>query len=148
MMETDPFMNGTKADITIDDLETEHVAPSSDVERREVFMQANGSSYLYSEKSNKDTQVKFQVNADGKYEVRYFVPKVKKRVILPDSLNIDIEVGDVKVSKTIPVNDRRGKFVLIGTYDFQKNQPASLTAKPLVIGDPLIADAILMVSAK
>ncbi|NQZ78857.1 MAG: hypothetical protein HRT61_22485, partial [Ekhidna sp.] len=76
-------------------------------------------------------------------------PSVRSnRVDLPDSMRVEVTVGEDMFTETIPVNNQRGKFVLVGSYDFRAGQSATVTGKVLKTGDPLIGDAILMVARK
>ena len=145
---SDPYLNGTRPDITIDDASAT-VAFSNDVNRQQAFMVANDTSYLYTAKSEEGSQVSFNLNAEGTYEVRYFVPKIRaSRADFPDSTAVTVNIGQEAFTVNIPVASHRGKMVKVGTYNFKQATSAALIAKPLKTGEPLVADAILMVPAE
>ncbi|MEL7120670.1 MAG: FAD-dependent oxidoreductase [Bacteroidota bacterium] len=145
---TNPYLNGIKPDITLDDASAT-VTFSDDVNRQQAFMVANDTSYLYTPTAVEESQISFEIEAEGKYEIRYFVPKIRSnRVEFPDSTALSINVGKQAFKLNIPIDSQRGKMVKVGTYDFKQNSSNTLTAKPLKTGDPLVADALLLVPTK
>ena len=145
-MYSDPYLNGTPPDITVDDAFPEMVSWSEDIKREKVFMVANDTTYLYASTTTPESKISFEVEADGQYELRYFVPKVRARKAeFPDSTMIQIQQGTQSIQVNIPIHSRRGEMVLIGRYEFKSGEKTIISAQPQKAGDPLVADAIVLI---
>jgi hypothetical protein len=144
---SDPYLDGTRADITIDDAFVNQVSFSDDIARKQIFMNANDTSYLYTPKTLAQSQITFTVDVQGTYELRYFIPKIRAdRADFPDSTSISIGTGPESSTTNIPIASQRGEMVKIGTFNFKNGTPTKIIVKPVQTGDPLVGDALVLIA--
>ena len=147
MYEEDPLLDGTPADIVVDDSSLNAPAAWTRIERNNGF----GRSYLVLDPTSQEQALRypFEVKTDGKYEIyTYFIRRGES------SKKTELVVSDGTAQKGVVINadeiqilgQTSGEWVSLGEYDLQSGKPGyvEFTNKGTVTGQ-ICADAILLV---
>ncbi|MBR2072803.1 MAG: FAD-dependent oxidoreductase [Alistipes sp.] len=147
MYEEDPLLDGTPADIVVDDSSLNAPAAWTRIERNNGF----GRSYLVLDPTSQEQALRypFEVKTDGKYEIyTYFIRRGES------SKKTELVVSDGTAQKGVVINadeiqilgQTSGEWVSLGEYDLQSGKPGyvEFTNKGTVTGQ-ICADAVLLV---
>ena len=147
MYEEDPLLDGTPADIVVDDSSLNAPAAWTRIERNNGF----GRSYLVLDPTSQEQTLRypFEVKTDGKYEIyTYFIRRGES------SKKTELVVSDGTAQKGVVINadeiqilgQTSGEWVSLGEYDLQSGKPGyvEFTNKGTVTGQ-ICADAVLLV---
>ena len=147
MYEEDPLLDGTPADIVVDDSSLNAPAAWTRIERNNGF----GRSYLVLDSTSQEQTLRypFEVKTDGKYEIyTYFIRRGES------SKKTELVVSDGTAQKGVVINadeiqilgQTSGEWVSLGEYDLQSGKPGyvEFTNKGTVTGQ-ICADAVLLV---
>ncbi len=147
MYEEDPLLDGTPADIVVDDSSLNAPAAWTRIERNNGF----GRSYLVLDPTSEEQTLRypFEVKTDGKYEIyTYFIRRGES------SKRTELVVSDGTAQKGVVINadeiqilgQTSGEWVSLGEYDLQSGKPGyvEFTNKGTVTGQ-ICADAVLLV---
>ena len=147
MYEEDPLLDGTPADIVVDDSSLNAPAAWTRIERNNGF----GRSYLVLDPTSQEQALRypFEVKTDGKYEIyTYFIRRSES------SKKTELVVSDGTAQKGVVINadeiqilgQTSGEWVSLGEYDLQSGKPGyvEFTNKGTVTGQ-ICADAVLLV---
>lgn len=147
MYEDDPLLDGTPADIVVDDSSLNAPAAWTRIERNNGF----GRSYLVLDPTSQEQALRypFEVKTDGKYEIyTYFIRRGES------SKKTELVVSDGTAQKGVVINadeiqilgQTSGEWVSLGEYDLQSGKPGyvEFTNKGTVTGQ-ICADAVLLV---
>lgn len=147
MYEEDPLLDGTPADIVVDDASLNAPAEWTRIEKNNGF----GRSYLVLDPTSKEQTLRypFEVKTDGKYEIyTYFIRRGES------SKKTELVVSDGNAQKGVVLNadeieilgQTSGEWVSLGEYDLQSGKPGyvEFTNKGTVTGQ-ICADAVLLV---
>jgi len=147
MYEEDPLLDGTPADIVVDDSSLNAPAAWTRIERNNGF----GRSYLVLDPTSQEQTLRypFEVKTDGKYEIyTYFIRRgessKKTELIVSDGTaqkGVVINADDIQI-----LGQTSGEWVSLGEYDLQSGKPGyvEFTNKGTVTGQ-ICADAVLLV---
>ncbi len=143
----DPLLDGTPADIVVDDSSLTLPEGWTRIEKNNGF----GRSYMVLDPTSKEQRVRypFEVETDGKYEIyTYFIRRVES------SKKTELLLNDGGAEKTIVLNadeieilgQTSGEWVSLGEYDLKSGKPGfvEFTNKGDVTGQ-ICADAVLLV---
>ena len=147
MYEEDPLLDGTPADIVVDDSSLTLPDGWTRIEKNNGF----GRSYLLLDPTSKEQCIRypFEVKTDGKYEIyTYFIRRAES------SKKTELLLNDGDAEKTIVLNadeieilgQTSGEWVSLGEYSLQSGKPGfvEFTNKGDVSGQ-ICADAVLLV---
>ena len=147
MYEEDPLLDGTPADIVVDDSSLNAPAAWTRIERNNGY----GRSYLVLDPTSQEQALRypFEVKTDGKYEIyTYFIRRGES------SKKTELVVSDGTAQKGVVINadeiqilgQTSGEWVSLGEYDLQSGKPGyvEFTNKGTVTGQ-ICADAVLLV---
>lgn len=147
MYEEDPLLDGTPADIVVDDASLDVPAAWIRIEKNNGY----GRSYLVLDPTSQSQTLRypFEVKSDGKYEIyTYFIRRGES------SKQTELVVSDGSAQKGIVLNadeieilgQTSGEWVSLGEYDLQSGKPGyvEFTNKGKVTGQ-ICADAVLLV---
>ena len=147
MYEEDPLLDGTPADIVVDDSSLTLPDGWTRIEKNNGF----GRSYLLLDPTSKEQRIRypFEVKTDGKYEIyTYFIRRAES------SKRTELLLNDGGAEKTIVLNadeieilgQTSGEWVSLGEYSLQSGKPGfvEFTNKGDVSGQ-ICADAVLLV---
>ena len=143
----DPLLDGTPADIVVDDSSLTLPQGWTRIEKNNGF----GRSYMVLDPTSKEQRVRypFEVETDGKYEIyTYFIRRAES------SKKTELLLNDGGEEKTIILNadeieilgQTSGEWVSLGEYSLQSGKPGfvEFTNKGDVTGQ-ICADAVLLV---
>lgn len=143
----DPLLDGTPADIVVDDSSLTMPEGWTRIEKNNGF----GRSYMVLDPTSKEQRVRypFEVETDGKYEIyTYFIRRAES------SKKTELLLNDGGAEKTIILNadeieilgQTSGEWVSLGEYSLQSGKPGfvEFTNKGDVTGQ-ICADAVLLV---
>jgi hypothetical protein len=143
----DPLLDGTPADIVVDDSSLTLPEGWTRIEKNNGF----GRSYMVLDPTSKEQRVRypFEVETDGKYEIyTYFIRRAES------SKKTELLLNDGGAEKTIILNadeieilgQTSGEWVSLGEYSLQSGKPGfvEFTNKGDVTGQ-ICADAVLLV---
>lgn len=143
----DPLLDGTPADIIVDDASLDAPAAWTRIEMNNGY----GRSYLVLNPTSKEQRLRypFEVKSDGKYEIyTYFIRRGES------SKKTELVVSDGNTQKGVVLNadeiqvlgQTSGEWVSLGEYDLQSGKPGyvEFTNKGTVTGQ-ICADAVLLV---
>ena len=143
----DPLLDGTSADIVVDDSSLTLPEGWTRIEKNNGF----GRSYMVLDPTSKEQRVRypFEVETDGKYEIyTYFIRRAES------SKKTELLLNDGGAEKTIILNadeieilgQTSGEWVSLGEYSLQSGKPGfvEFTNKGDVTGQ-ICADAVLLV---
>ena len=143
----DPLLDGTPADIVVDDSSLTLPEGWTRIEKNNGF----GRSYMVLDPTSKEQRVRypFEVETDGKYEIyTYFIRRGES------SKKTELLLNDGREEKTIILNadeieilgQTSGEWVSLGEYSLQSGKPGfvEFTNKGDVTGQ-ICADAVLLV---
>ena len=147
MYEEDPLLDGTPADIVVDDADIEVPAAWRRIEKNNGY----GRSYLVLDPTSEAQSVRysFDVKSDGRYEIyTYFIRRDES------SKQTELLLSDGNAQKTIVLNadeieilgQTSGEWVSLGEYDLKSGKAGfvEFTNKGNVSGQ-ICADAVLLV---
>lgn len=147
MYEEDPLLDGTPADIVVDDSSLTLPDGWTRIEKNNGF----GRSYLLLDPTSKEQRIRypFEVETDGNYEIyTYFIRRAES------SKKTELLLNDGTQEKTIILNadeieilgQTSGEWVSLGEYAMQSGKPGfvEFTNKGEVTGQ-ICADAVLLV---
>lgn len=147
MYEEDPLLDGTPADIVVDDSSLTLPDGWTRIEKNNGF----GRSYLLLDPTSKEQRIRypFEVETDGNYEIyTYFIRRAES------SKKTELLLNDGKQEKTIILNadeieilgQTSGEWVSLGEYALQSGKLGfvEFTNKGEVTGQ-ICADAVLLV---
>jgi hypothetical protein len=147
MYEEDPLLDGTPADIVVDDSSLSLPEGWTRIEKNNGF----GRSYLVLDPTSKEQRLRypFEVNSDGKYEIyTYFIRRGES------SKKTELLLSDGTQEKSIVLNadnieilgQTSGEWVSLGEYNLKSDKAGfvEFTNKGDVDGQ-ICADAILLV---
>ena len=143
----DPLLDGTPADIIVDDASLDAPAAWIRIEMNNGY----GRSYLVLNPTSQEQTLRypFEVKSDGKYEIyTYFIRRGES------SKKTELVVSDGNTQKGVVLNadeiqvlgQTSGEWVSLGEYDLQSGKPGyvEFTNKGTVTGQ-ICADAVLLV---
>ena len=143
----DPLLDGTPADIIVDDASLDAPAAWTRIEMNNGY----GRSYLVLNPTSQEQTLRypFEVKSDGKYEIyTYFIRRGES------SKKTELVVSDGNTQKGVVLNadeiqvlgQTSGEWVSLGEYDLQSGKPGyvEFTNKGTVTGQ-ICADAVLLV---
>ena len=143
----DPLLDGTPADIIVDDASLDAPAAWTRIEMNNGY----GRSYLVLNPTSQEQTLRypFEVKSDGKYEIySYFIRRGES------SKKTELVVSDGNTQKGVVLNadeiqvlgQTSGEWVSLGEYDLQSGKPGyvEFTNKGTVTGQ-ICADAVLLV---
>lgn len=143
----DPLLDGTPADIIVDDASLDAPAAWTRIEMNNGY----GRSYLVLNPTSQEQTLRypFEVKSDGKYEIyTYFIRRGES------SKKTELVVSDGNTQKGVVLNadeiqvlgQTSGEWVSLGEYDLQSGKPVyvEFTNKGTVTGQ-ICADAVLLV---
>ena len=143
----DPLLDGTPADIIVDDASLHAPAAWTRIEMNNGY----GRSYLVLNPTSQEQTLRypFEVKSDGKYEIyTYFIRRGES------SKKTELVVSDGNTQKGVVLNadeiqvlgQTSGEWVSLGEYDLQSGKPGyvEFTNKGTVTGQ-ICADAVLLV---
>lgn len=143
----DPLLDGTPADIIVDDASLDAPAAWTRIEMNNGY----GRSYLVLNPTSQEQTLRypFEVKSDGKYEIyTYFIRRGES------SKKTELVVSDGNMQKGVVLNadeiqvlgQTSGEWVSLGEYDLQSGKPGyvEFTNKGTVTGQ-ICADAVLLV---
>lgn len=143
----DPLLDGTPADIIVDDASLDAPAAWTRIEMNNGY----GRSYLVLDPTSQEQRLRypFEVKSDGKYEIyTYFIRRGES------SKKTELVVSDGNTQKGVVLNadeiqvlgQTSGEWVSLGEYDLQSGKPGyvEFTNKGTVTGQ-ICADAVLLV---
>lgn len=143
----DPLLDGTPADIIVDDASLDAPAAWTRIEMNNGY----GRSYLVLNPTSQEQTLRypFEVKSDGKYEIyTYFIRRGES------SKKTELVVSDGNTQKGVVLNadeiqvlgQTSGEWVSLGEYDLQSGKPGYIefTNKGTVTGQ-ICADAVLLV---
>ena len=147
MYEEDPLLDGTPADIVVDDADIEVPAAWRRIEKNNGY----GRSYLVLDPTSEAQSLRysFDVKSDGRYEIyTYFIRRDES------SKQTELLLSDGNAQKTIVLNadeieilgQTSGEWVSLGEYDLKSGKAGfvEFTNKGNVSGQ-ICADAVLLV---
>lgn len=147
MYEEDPLLDGTPADIVVDDADIEVPAAWRRIEKNNGY----GRSYLVLDPTSEAQNLRysFDVKSDGRYEIyTYFIRRDES------SKQTELLLSDGNAQKTIVLNadeieilgQTSGEWVSLGEYDLKSGKAGfvEFTNKGNVSGQ-ICADAVLLV---
>ena len=140
-----PLLDGTIADIIIDDADSAFIQKTGHFTKLSKWMGQYGATYLVSDKTDDKTSVKFvpDVKKTSKYDVYFYCSGS------PIGSKVKILVKEKQ--KTFPVeidpSQYHGEFALVGTYFFEKGSTSTISVMS-ANGSNLIVDAILLKATK
>ena len=142
-----PLLDGTPADIIVDDASLDAPAAWTRIEMNNGY----GRSYLVLNPTSQEQTLRypFEVKSDGKYEIyTYFIRRGES------SKKTELVVSDGNTQKGVVLNadeiqvlgQTSGEWVSLGEYDLQSGKPGyvEFTNKGTVTGQ-ICADAVLLV---
>ena len=147
MYEEDPLLDGTPADILVDDASLTQPEGWTRIEKNNGF----GRSYLVLDPTSKEHRLRysFDVKSDGKYEIyTYFIRRgessKKTELLLSDGTNeksIVLNADNIEI-----LGQTSGEWVSLGEYDLQSDKAGfvEFTNRGDVTGQ-ICADAVLLV---
>lgn len=143
----DPLLDGTPADIIVDDASLDAPAAWTRIEMNNGY----GRSYLVLNPTSQEQTLRypFEVKSDGKYEIyTYFIRRGES------SKKTELVVSDGNTQKGVVLNadeiqvlgQTSGEWVSLGEYDLQSGKPGyvEFTNKGTATGQ-ICADAVLLV---
>ena len=143
----DPLLDGTPADIIVDDASLDAPVAWTRIEMNNGY----GRSYLVLNPTSQEQTLRypFEVKSDGKYEIyTYFIRRGES------SKKTELVVSDGNTQKGVVLNadeiqvlgQTSGEWVSLGEYDLQSGKPGyvEFTNKGTVTGQ-ICADAVLLV---
>ncbi|MBO5044165.1 MAG: FAD-dependent oxidoreductase [Alistipes sp.] len=143
----DPLLDGTPADIIVDDASLDAPAAWTRIEMNNGY----GRSYLVLNPTSQEQTLRypFEVKSDGKYDIyTYFIRRGES------SKKTELVVSDGNTQKGVVLNadeiqvlgQTSGEWVSLGEYDLQSGKPGyvEFTNKGTVTGQ-ICADAVLLV---
>ena len=147
MYEEDPLLDGTPADIVVDDADVDAPAAWRRIEKNNGY----GRSYLVLDPTSEAQSLRysFDVKSDGRYEIyTYFIRRDES------SKRTELLLSDGNAEKTIVLNadeieilgQTSGEWVSLGEYDLKSGKAGfvEFTNKGNVSGQ-ICADAVLLV---
>lgn len=141
----DPLLNGSIADIIIDDADSTMITKSGNFIKKSSWMGQYGATYLVSENADENTKLTYNpvIKKPSAYEVYFYCPGNTK------GGKVKIEVGDGARSYTAQVDPMQfhGEFALVGSYNFKPGK-IKITISGADKTGPLVADAILVRAKK
>ena len=147
MYEEDPLLDGTPADIVVDDADVDAPAAWRRIEKNNGY----GRSYLVLDPTSEEQRLRysFDVKSDGRYEIyTYFIRRDES------SKQTELLLNDGNAQKTIVLNadeieilgQTSGEWVSLGEYDLKSGKTGfvEFTNRGNVSGQ-ICADAVLLV---
>jgi hypothetical protein len=149
IMETDPLLDGTPADIIVDDADEDCIVTSGKWETQSRYARTYNTSLLYStDTDSEEVNVKFMLTvlSKGLYKVYYYCPQVRGRNMeLPGKLNLIIHHSGGEEQKTINYLENVGDWAFAGDYNFDAGSKHYIQLYTKNSDLPYIADAVLLV---
>lgn len=148
-LENDPYLDGSKPDILVDDADQGQIESEGDWESQSHFMRNYKTSLLFSEDDSEHVSVTFrpEIKESGTYKVYYYCSALRwgSDIELPENASVMVQHGDG--SETVQVNyaANAGSWALLGEYNFDSGTDQFIQLIGSESDKPLIADAVLLV---
>lgn len=144
IMSVDPYLDGTPADLLIDD-ENGEVTLSGDWKRRRM-LGGYGPTFLESASGEGTAEFRFSVPETAEYDLysyqhssRRLAPESSFEVFSSDTLHhVTLDAGNMHV-----LGQTSGEWCLLGTYSFEKDMESYVRVTGN--GGPVHADALLLI---
>lgn len=150
MLTNDPLLNGTPAEIVVDDADKNLLVQKGNWERQEHFMRNYKSSLLISTDSSdrENTRIRFEVplQQSGHYKVYYYCPRFReKEAVYPGSLTAMVHDGKDEKKVNFSYNDNLGSWAYLSEISVEAGDKPYVELVGSESDFPLIADAVLFV---
>lgn len=152
LLKTDPLLDGSQPEFTIDNSEAGLVSYSEDftLEKTEWRDKAYKLDYLYNSADKGERRVKFtiEVPETGQYKIYYYCPSVfhiSENGMVTNQLPINIISSDAQVRVVIPFAASAASWAYCGNYNFEKGTEAFLEVDGKGLNGAFAADAIVLI---
>lgn len=151
LLKANPLMDGSPADILIDDRDTLHTVRTGNWKYEHNVYGSYGPSWLLDNSNGSEPKsVRFipHVVTAGSYQVYVYFPKVENAA---SQTKININLGKQKIEKTVRQADIRvegqtsGEWVSVGEFTFPKGKDSFIEISNAQADGVVIADAVLLV---
>jgi hypothetical protein len=140
----DPYMNGGKRDVLVDDGQSDAVSTAGGWENKYFF----GRSYFSSTKLSSDpagrVTYSFKVPNAGKYAIYYYYPPVAE-IATPSDYAFDVTHAEGSSQEQQRGVKHSGRWSKVGEWEFKDGEAYQLTASSLKPGQTIVADAALII---
>jgi len=147
-LENDPLLDGTPADVLVDDANDQQVERAGDWNTDAPSVRSYGASTSEVERTDEHSfRFLLPVKQSGSYKTYYYCPvKRGQEAVYPESLSVHVQAGGNRTTQTIDYAENAGEWAYLGTYDFDADQPAYIELDGAAsVGETLLADAVLLV---
>lgn len=148
----DPLLDGTPPDIVIDN-EDPGIEYAGPWKTESHFMQNYKNSLSIDKNPDQNDYFRFHFTTDAStdYTMYYYCPAYgpeNENEKYPEEFFLRINSSDSTYETTLNFKNNIGNWAQIGTYQFIKDHPNSVEIRKSNPGNPLIADAVLLIPVK
>jgi len=147
-LENDPLLDGTPADVLVDDANDQQVERVGDWNTDAPSVRSYGASTSEVERTDEHSfRFLLPVKQSGSYKAYYYCPvKRGQEAVYPESLSVHVQAGGNTTTQAIDYAENAGEWAYLGTYNFDADQPAYIELDGAAsVGQTLLADAVLLV---